>query len=54
VHINRIEAFWSFTKRRLAKFNGVSRNFELHPKECDWRWRKEQATLTRELWASLV
>jgi transposase-like protein len=22
-HINGIEAFWSFTKRRLAKFNGV-------------------------------
>ena len=30
VHINGIEAFWSFTKRRLAKFNGVKRNFELH------------------------
>jgi transposase len=25
VHINGIENFWSFTKRRLAKFNGVKR-----------------------------
>jgi transposase-like protein len=40
VHINGIEAFWSFTKRRLAKFNGVKRNFELHLKECEWRYNK--------------
>jgi len=33
VHINGIEAFWSFT--RLAKFNGVKQNFELHLKECE-------------------
>jgi transposase len=32
-HINGIESFWRFTKRRLAKFNGVSVNFELHLKE---------------------
>ena len=38
VHINEIESFWSFTKRRLAKFNGVKVNFELHLKECEWRW----------------
>jgi len=36
-HINGIESFWSFTKRRLAKFNGVSVNFELHLKESEWR-----------------
>jgi len=23
-HINGIEAFWSFAKRRLAKFNGIA------------------------------
>ena len=40
VHINGIEAFWSFTKRRLSKFNGVKRNFELHLKECEWRYNK--------------
>ena len=29
-HINGIEAFWSFTKRRLMKFNGVKAYFALH------------------------
>jgi transposase-like protein len=48
VHINGIESFWSFTKRRLAKFNGVRRNFELHLKECEWRWGKDPDTILRE------
>jgi transposase-like protein len=50
IHINGIENFWSFTKRRLAKFNGVKKNFELHLKECEWRYGKEFDTLQRELW----
>lgn len=37
-HVNGIEAFWSFTKRRLAKFNGVKKLFRLHLKECEWRY----------------
>ncbi|MDD5055514.1 MAG: IS1595 family transposase [Candidatus Peribacteraceae bacterium] len=49
VHINGIESFWSFTKRRLAKFNGVKVNFPLHLKECEWRWNKETKTLEHEL-----
>jgi transposase-like protein len=28
-HFNGIEAFWGFTKRRLAKFNGVKNNILL-------------------------
>lgn len=37
-HVNGIENFWSFAKRRLAKFNGVSRKtFLLHLKECEFR-----------------
>ena len=54
VHINGIESFWSFTKRRLAKFNGTRANFELHLKECEWRWRKDQAKMEHELWKLLV
>ncbi len=54
LHINGIESFWSFAKRRLAKFNGTTRNFELHIKECEWRWRKNAATLDRELRGLLV
>ena len=38
-HINGIEGFWNLTKRRLAKFNGVTNNnFYLHLKECEWRF----------------
>jgi len=49
VHINGIEAFWSFTKRRLTKFNGVKKNFELHLKECEWRYNKSTGQLVKEL-----
>jgi len=52
-HINGIESFWSFTKRRLAKFNGVKVNFELHLKECEWRWKKDTDTLANGLWKLL-
>lgn len=50
IHINGIENFWSFTKRRLAKFNGVKKHFELHLKECEWRYGKDVKELERELW----
>ena len=34
-HVNGIENFWLFVKRRLAKFNGYSSAaFVLHLKEC--------------------
>jgi len=53
IHINGIENFWSYTKRRLAKFNGVKKNFELHLKECEWRYGRNFATLEIELWELL-
>ncbi len=44
-HVNGIESFsqkltlWSFTKRRLAKFNGLSdKTFYLHLKESEFRF----------------
>jgi transposase-like protein len=54
VHINGIESFWSFTKRRLAKFNGVKKNFDLHLKECEWRWSKDFDTLYQQLLEMMV
>ena len=39
----------SFTKRRLAKFNGVKINFELHLKECEWRYNKSSSLLIQNL-----
>jgi len=53
-HINGIESFWSFTKRRLSKFNGVKKYFDLHLKECEWRWKKSQVTMEKELWKMLL
>lgn len=49
VHINGIESFCSFTKRRLAKFNGVKVKFEFHLKECEWRWNRKHRDLEIEL-----
>lgn len=49
IHINGIENFWSFTKRRLSKFNGVKKNFYLHLKESEWRYGKKNDMLEKEL-----
>ena len=38
-HINGIESFWSFAKRRLAKFNGVAKHkFYYYLKETEFRF----------------
>ena len=49
IHVNGIESFWSFTKRRLAKFNGVKVNFNLHLKDSEWRWGRNSKELEKEL-----
>ena len=54
IHINGIENFWSFTKRRLNKFNGVKKYFELHLKESEWRYSKDHTILEKELWTILI
>lgn len=49
-HINGIESFWSFAKRRLQKFNGVpAETFHLHLKECEWRFNHRHDNLYLEL-----
>ena len=49
-HVNGIEGFWSFAKRRLQKFNGVShQTFSLHLKECEYRFNNRNKNLYREL-----
>ena len=38
-HVNGIESFWSFTKRRLNKFNGFTKsNFSIFLKESEFRF----------------
>lgn len=45
-HINGIESFWSFAKRRLAKFNGLHHHtFYLHLKETEWRFNHRRGSL---------
>jgi transposase-like protein len=49
-HVNGIEAFWSFAKRRLAKFNGLRGDvFLLHLKECEFRYNNRGKNLLRLL-----
>jgi len=45
-HINGIESFWSYAKRRLAKFKSVPRHtFHLHLKECEFRFHHREENL---------
>jgi transposase-like protein len=45
-HINGIESFWSFGKRRLTQFNGVPKHtFYLHLKETEFRFNHRNNNL---------
>lgn len=45
-HINGIESFWAWTKRRLNKFNGVSkREFKRYLLESEWRFNHRDGTM---------
>lgn len=49
-HVNGIESFWSFTKRRMAKFNGLTdEKFYLHLKESQWRWNHKHDNIHKLL-----
>lgn len=53
-HINGIESFWSFAKRRTTKFNGIARTtLPLHIKECEFRYNnKDVATALKKILTS--
>ena len=47
-HVNGIESFWSYAKRRLMQFNGVPKNtFLLHLKETEFRFNHRKTDLYR-------
>jgi len=49
-HINGIESFWSWSKRRLSKFNGIQKKcFPLHLKECEWRFNNRNKDMYKIL-----
>lgn len=48
-HVNGIESFWSFAKRRMAKFNGITPDkFYLHLKECEFRYNYKDFGLAKK------
>lgn len=49
-HVNGIESFWSFTKRRLSKFNGIKpKYFVLYLKESEFRWNHKNQNIYQVL-----
>ncbi|HQG58134.1 MAG TPA: IS1595 family transposase [Candidatus Dojkabacteria bacterium] len=53
-HVNGIESFWSYAKRRIAQFNGVPRNkFILHLKESEWRFNHRSDNIYKVLMKEL-
>ena len=49
-HINGIESFWSFVKRRLMKFHGIPKStFYLHLKECEFRFNNRNTDIYKLL-----
>ena len=53
-HVNGVEGFWSFAKRRLAKFNGLTDDkFYLHLKECEFRYNNRQNGIYKILLRSM-
>ena len=49
-HVNGIESFWSYCKRRLAKFNGLTNEkFILHLKESEFRFNHRKQDLFKIL-----
>jgi transposase len=49
-HVNGIESFWSYAKRRLVQFNGVPRHtFYLHLKETEFRFNHRHSSLYKAL-----
>ena len=55
-HVNGIESFWSYSKRRLAKFKGLTdekfilpNKFILHLKESEFRFNNRKQNLYKIL-----
>ena len=54
-HINGLESFWSYTKRRLSQFNGLSSHtFFLHLKESEFRFNNREKDLYQFLIRKLI
>ncbi|MDD3648083.1 MAG: IS1595 family transposase, partial [Candidatus Dojkabacteria bacterium] len=48
-HINGVESFWSYAKRRMNKFNGIKKDFfKRYLLESEWRFNHRR-TIMRDL-----
>lgn len=53
-HVNGIESFWSYAKRRLSKFNGFTQsNFPIFLKETEYRFNHRQDSIYKILLSEL-
>jgi len=53
-HINGIESFWSYSKRRLMKFHGIPKStFYFHRKECEFRFNYRNQNIYQVLLKTL-
>lgn len=53
-HVNGIESFWSYAKRRMVQFNGVHKHtFLLHLKETEFRFNNRKTDLYKSLLSML-
>src|SRR5215212_11732955 len=49
-HVNGIESFWSYAKRRLQQFHGIApEKFYWHLKECEYRFNLRKNNVYAEL-----
>lgn len=49
VHVNGIESFWSYAKRRTARYNGIPKQrFKLFLLETEWRFN-HRATIEKDM-----
>jgi transposase-like protein len=54
-HVNGIESFWSFVKRRMIKFNGIKKDdFLLYLKESEWRFNHRNDDIYKLLYKYLL
>jgi len=53
IHINGVESYWSWVKRRLSQFNGLTREqFKKYLLESEWRFNHRHS-LKRDLYSLL-
>lgn len=54
-HTGGIDSFWSYSKRLLGRFRGISRRtFPLHLKECEFRWNCRDKQEMKKILKSII